>query len=278
MRVKARLTSSTVRQYAASGTDASEITEFRALSILFDADPLVGFDEKGWYLSATALDAADDRREAFAVRDTAEPLLQEMNGIAALLRSDSHATPAQLTHVYDGATDVPALRVGGIYAYSVSTNGLDPASADALLRLAEREPWVRRILALLQHIDHDWVWIDLWRVWDLLIGHFDGKGEFLEWLESLGPSFADRWESFENSANDPRLGDNRRHGSEEYYKRLKRRKGYTTPPAMQWFDAIEFVKAVAAEWMMHRYGVSFSRQPGSGGTVTALLSDGAPPA
>ncbi|MCR2819038.1 hypothetical protein NQ166_09380 [Microbacterium sp. zg.Y1090] len=259
-------------QYAASGTDASEVTEFQVLRVLFDADPLVGFDERGWYLSATALDAADDRREAWAVRDTAEGLLQAMNGIAALLRSDSHANPARLTHVYDGqATEMMDFRVTAIYGYSTSTNGLDPASADALLRLAAREPWVRRIFALLQHIDDDWVWIDLWRVWDLLIGHFKGKAKFVRWLESLDPSFAEQRVSFENSANDPSLGDNRRHGSEAYYTPREAWPGYVPPP-MEWFVAVEFVKSVVAEWMMHTYGVSFSRQPGSGGTVTALPS------
>lgn len=101
---------------------------------------------------------------------------------------------------------------------SFTEDGLSSASAESLLALANRNDEVRRVLQLLAHVDRDWIWFDLYRIWDV-IKEFSGNQNFYNWIDALWTtSRADRI-SFENSANDPGLGPDRRHALARYQRR-----------------------------------------------------------
>ena len=160
MRVKARLTSVSITQ-----TSAPEVAgdpDLRALAVLFNEDPIVSMDDKGWFLSSTRLDTADDERRDGALRTAADALLLELNGAAMLLRSAlGWGAPVRLTNEFEGALH----RESG-WAYVTvrmivdSVEGLDPASGKAVLELIGNDPWVRRVTTLLEHVDEPWVWFE----------------------------------------------------------------------------------------------------------------------
>lgn len=258
LRVKARLTNDSLEQ----GTDPPNPPEsdfdFRALSVLFDSDPLIMLDDKGWFLSSSELDAADDEGQPWALRDVVDRLMVEMNGASLLLRSDSHGKPVRLTYEFDGRnyTGVSG-RVYSMFGYSLSLDGLDATDAGLLLSLAQTEPWVRRVLELLQHVDRDWVWFDLWRIWDVMKGHFP-NGQFKPWVLSLHQSYDELYVSFENSANDPELGDNRRHSTPAYRRRTTR--AGDVPPALSSTVAMDFVKTVSLRWMQQHFGLELKHR------------------
>jgi len=256
MRIKARLSNAAIEKDPPN--DPATNPDFLALGALFDIDPIIAFDDRGWYLSASSLDSADELRQAFVVREELDRLVDLMNGIALLLRVETNGAAVRPTYEFDGRLFTGT--AGRLYSASVSvstTDGLDPQSARRLLTLATTDAWVRRIVLLFQHIDRDWVWFDLWRIWDVMKGHFP-KGAFRRWVESLDPSFADSYVSFENCANDPRLGDNRRHALPDYESHSNA--SGAVPPSMDSQQATDFVKSVVFRWLDYQHSVTLRRQ------------------
>lgn len=106
-------------------------------------------------------------------------------------------------------------------------------------------------------MDREWVWFDLWRIWDVIGGHFRSRQAFNEWGATWDPDFAINSVRFGNSANDPGLGDNRRHAMPDYRHRSVNGK---VPPPMTVDEAVAFIRKLTLRWIEHHFDVKLRPQ------------------
>lgn len=259
MRVKARLTNTSIEQKSTPPPAWEENTDLVALSKLFTGDPLVTKDDTSWYLQATEIDDADANMDG-SWRDVMDRLLDQVNGVAYVLRGGNNIQHTRYSYVVDDRLDAGnCARITGIWAFTTTYDDLEPSSAAALLALAKQEIWVQRVMELLAHVDRTWVWFDLWRVWDVMAGFFSHKNNFQTWVESLAPDIGDHFYDFQRSCNDPNLGDDRRHSLRSYPQKINPRTGAEGVP-MRYGDAIIFLKAVVVRWIEKEFGLKLTTQ------------------
>jgi hypothetical protein len=99
----------------------------------------------------------------------------------------------------------------------------------------------------------------MYRIWEQVIGYFPNKPSFDQWVDSLDPLWAQRRIDFENSANNPAYGSDRRHAKRTYVIRPDPRTGLTPRP-MNRDDAVDLIKRVVVKWIAHEYGVVLDPQ------------------
>ena len=259
MRVKARLSTSYMRQHQEPPVNWADDVTLKSLAMLFVGDPLIANDDKGWFLSAGPIDRADELLDGTGT-DVAQNILKDVNSVAALLRVE-HDTVSIVD--YDGLLDGVRALLTRARSKATDFTGLDSGSAVALLQLARREPWVHRVLELLQHVDHEWIWVDLWRVWDVIVGTFKSKKDFRLWVNKHAESIGDHFFDFERSANDPTFGSNRRHAMPVYNLTDKNKiNPKTGQPGEMMTDAaaLRFVKQVVTLWIERRFGIELETE------------------
>ena len=221
MRIKARLTTEVLRHQPE--LDWRDDHNLQRLATLFVGDPMVAHDDTSYYLAATAIDDEDDK-DTGRWRDVADQLLRDLNGITAVLASGSNDHPAIFDYDrFEGVTSRTRIRISGIWVHSMSLSGLDPASAASLLPIAETDPWVSQVLGTLAHLDRQWIWVDLWRIWDVVGSYYPdkkkGDGAFRRWVQAQ-PVIGSQYYDFSRSANDPDMsGRLARHGARGYRPR-----------------------------------------------------------
>lgn len=264
MRVKARLTSDQLESDSQPPPDPVDNLEFKSLAKLFPTDPLIAMDEKGWYLSATELDDADDGPSSWDLREASDNLVVGVNGAAMLLRAGAHGiiNRVRLTYYYDGRrVERSSARIYSLTAFTTNFDNLDSKSADELLALIDKEPAVKRVVALLAHLDREWIWFDLWRIWDVMKSYYlkNDRHLYIKWVSSLGAGFDDLYYDFENTANNPLFGDDRRHADRKYEPR-KNPKTKLPGNKMNHDDAVVFVKRVVVKWIEKEFGVVLDPQ------------------
>lgn len=253
MRVKARLTSPYLDQVSTPPPSPSSDSTFGALAVLFPTDPLIARDDAGWYLSASEMDEADDSDNRWGAHNVADRLVRTINGIAALFRHGS-VSPVRLTGLLDGRISSGRFTVlTSLVGRSTTFERLDPASATALLNLADTESAVSDVIDFLGHTNQDWMWFDLYRVWDIMKSRYpQGSTDFFDWVSSIDPSYADKYYDFENSANDPSFGSDRRHALRNYKPPTNWRTGRVAQ-GMDPQQALLFVKSVALKWIKDEF-------------------------
>lgn len=130
----------------------------------------------------------------------------------------------------------------------------------ALLRLAESEPPVQRTLQLFARPHSEWFWFDMYRIYEQIVGYFAAdKKTFESWVDALQPGWDRARVEFEDSANNPNLGADRRHGKRNYVRRVY--PGTNQPvQAMTRTDATLFLKKLVVHWIDHEYGVTLDPQ------------------
>jgi hypothetical protein len=266
MRVKARLTTSYLQQSQKPSPGPMSDHNLDSLSRLFPADPIVTMDDEGWYLSATSIDQADDDDAANVpgryMSMEAYRLLANMNGIAKLLRVAHGITiqPVVLTDKFDGRKSGARVRVGGVATYAHQTDYLDTASASELLRLAEAEPPVQRTLELLARYNSEWFWFDMYRIYEQVLGGFIDKQTFETWLDGLHAGWDRKRVEFEDSANNPSYGSDRRHGKRNYGPRFYDSAKTRPVQVMTRSDAAQFIRQLVIHWIEVEYGVVLDPQ------------------
>lgn len=259
MRVKARLTTTYLQPQQDPPPDPKSDHNLDTLSRLFTADPLVAMDEEGWYLSASRIDQADDddanNVPGVLMAIEAGWLLSEMNGIARLLRVAYGVTvrPVLLSNKFEGKRSGARVRIGYVVAYSHQTDHLDAPSATTLIQLAETEPPVKRVLELLSRESSEWFWFDMYRVYEQVNGYFSDKKTLDAWLDSLHPGWSRKRAEFEDSANNPSHGTDRRHSSRNYVARPYRGTTEAVKP-MSTEEASKFIRQLVVDWIRKEYG------------------------
>lgn len=243
MDVRARLTNEAIID---SGVWADN-PDLRALASLFTVDPLVSSDPNGWHLSSSEIDAADldpNRDTGALVRE----VLDRVNGAAAVILKGYR--PA----AWNGYLATPQREQKTISArYHVYAprdfDALDPSSAATVLAAAAKDANLARVLALLGHLEPNWTWVDLWRVWEALRVRV-GLDKFPGWVGDDQT----RW-NFSRSANDPAYGGPfARHDLYEENEKEKAR----TYTAMSPDDAVAFIKSLVVRWIEEESGSTLS--------------------
>ena len=244
--VRARLTNDAI-ELANQGL-WMENPDLKALTALCRSDPVITADRESYVLSSSELDGVDttDLDRQFAV---AELVLQRVNGTAQLMLTH-YLCPARLTgHVQSSARSGARAHANGVVVYPPDRNfaALDPGSAATILTSAAADPLLDQVLKLLGDPRPGFLWIDLWRMWDVLRRRAEING--IDRRQWVGDDQACL--DFERSANDPAVsGTNARHG---YYQTrpnaTDKRTGLPLGQPMSPRDATAFIHALIRRWI-----------------------------
>lgn len=259
MRVKVRLTADSFeRAIDPPAGFRLHHSGLQSMGFLFVDDPLVTSDDESWYLSSTAIDEGDARMDgtgADVIRETVETI----NGISKLMLQPGPFNEERVfPYAYEGRLDGPRAMMSGAYLGVVLFDHLDAASAKALLELAAQNDLVQRVLTLLAQAQPDSIWFDWYRIWDVMKSYFPDPANpnlsFKGWVSSLDPMFRDLYYDFENSANDPNHGVNRRHNQRNYtppFDKLTKRTASVITHGL----ANAFLKKVIVAWLEYEHGL-----------------------
>lgn len=220
-RVKARFSNAAIDLVPEN--DPASDPDFRALGALFATDPIVALDDRGWFVSSSRFDVADQLQQPGALRDELDTVINLLNGIAIFLRTRASIAVSP-SYEFEG------LLFNGnsarIYKISLSASTADELDSQSDLGCYEKP--------------------------------FQKTPGVRVWVESLDASYANAFVSFENPVNDPRLGDNRLHALLNY--RSQTNSVGVVPPSMDSTRAIEYVEAVVIRWLEHQHGLHLRGQ------------------
>lgn len=133
------------------------------LEILFPTDPRVSQDDKGFFFSSPALEAAEQTGPPWAV-GAAELLLSHMNGIARIRSTGFEGAKMVGYEGVPGRAQVSRIRVETWDRDA--DHGLEPQSARREMMLTMGSVRVARVLRLLGSAGSTTDWFDLYKIYE----------------------------------------------------------------------------------------------------------------